>query len=331
MFSSTPFVRKTIKFVLGIVFTGLIFLPKTLEAAVQAAGSQKDGRVLTHVRKHVSDIPTVSGDVTMEQVFDDPSGDAFSVLDLPGRLLDEWKSWEVIPSLSPNALSIYQKGLLMGNNPRAFSKVGDGEISAAWFLTDFDLGNDYFNLGENTSLQMTINYFVGSFARQSQSARRGFNAQRILDPTLADKKFCQPNETPLDCEMRLHRPSFALISMGTNQVWQAEQFESGLRTIIEKLIARGVVPVLSTKADDLEGDGRINLIIARLAVEYDLPLWNFWNAVQPLPNQGLQDDREHLTYYPNNFDDQEALQFAWPVRNLSALRVLERLMNDAQR
>lgn len=218
----------------------------------------------------------------------------------------------------------------MGNNPRAFSKIGDGEISAEWFLTAFDLGTGYYNLGTDSDLQDTIDFFAGSFGRQSQSARRGFNVQRVLDPSLADAEFCQMGETPLDCELRLHHPSFALISMGTNQVWQPDEFEVGLRKIIEILISEGVVPVLSTKADNLEGDNCINLIVARLAVEYDLPLWNFWQAVQSLPNHGLQNDYEHLTYYPNDFSVDTAMQYAWPVRNLSALRVLEELMQETQ-
>jgi len=244
---------------------------------------------------------------------------------------EEWQSWPVIPILSEKMLATYQRGLTMGNDPHAFSKIGDGEISAAWFLTDFDLGSDYYNLGTNTGLQTTIAYYSGSFGRKGEAARRGFNAQHVLDPALADPQVCITEETPLDCEIRLHHSSFVLISMGTNQVWQPEAFEKGLREIIETSLNRGVVPILSTKADNLEGDHRINLIIARLAVEYDLPVWNFWSAVQSLPDHGLQEDREHLTYYPNNFSVPEARQFAWPVRNLSALQVLESLMNTTRK
>jgi hypothetical protein len=243
---------------------------------------------------------------------------------------EAWQSWDVLPTLSPTALAIYRRGLEMGNNPQAFSKVGDGEISAAWFLTDFDLGHEFYELGSYSGLETTIEYFAGSFSRQGMAAHRGFNAQRVLDPSLADPRLCQLNETPLDCELRLNHPSFAMISMGTNQVWQPEEFETGMRQIIETLIEHGVVPVLSTKADNLEGDGRINLTIARLAVEYDLPLWNFWSTVQSLPEHGLQKDEEHLTYYPNIFTDPEAMKHAWPVRNLSALQLLERLRIETQ-
>ena len=237
----------------------------------------------------------------------------------------DWQNWPVVPTLSERMLSVYQDGLAMGNNPQAFTKIGDGEISALWFLTEFDLGAEFYNLGPYTELLPTIEYFAGSFGHSSQAARRGFNTTRILDPSLADPNLCNPGETPLTCELRMYRPSFALVSLGTNQVWAPEVLEPGLRQIIETLLANNVIPVLSTKADNLEEDFRINTIIAGLAAEYDAPLWNFWRAVQPLPEHGLQEDLEHLTYAPNDFDDPIAMEHAWPVRNLTALQVLAAL------
>jgi hypothetical protein len=239
------------------------------------------------------------------------------------RNADDWQSWPILPELTGTAHIIYEQGQQAGRNPHAFSKIGDGEISAEWFLTEYDLSPGYYDLGDHLELQPTIAYFAGSLGRQGQAARRGFNTQSVLDPDRADPIFCQNGESPLDCEIRLHNSAFSLISMGTNQVWQPELFENGLRQIIEELLAQNVVPILSTKADNLEGDYRINRIISQLAVEYDLPVWNFWRAVQLLPNHGLQDDLEHLTYYPNSFSYPEAMQFAWPVRNLSALQLLD--------
>ena len=81
----------------------------------------------------------------------------------------------------------------------------------------------------------------------------------------------------------------------------------GLKRIIarwfEACIENGVVPILATKADNLEGDGTINATIVKVAQDYDVPLWNFWAALQDLPKQGLQDDGAHLTFYPNDFSD----------------------------
>jgi hypothetical protein len=82
----------------------------------------------------------------------------------------------------------------------------------------------------------------------------------------------------------------------------------------------------------LEGNHLINHTIAQLAQEYDLPLWNFWRAVQPLPNHGLAEvdingvvDMFHLThsegYY--SFNDPDAAQSGWSMRNLTALQALD--------
>jgi hypothetical protein len=155
------------------------------------------------------------------------------------------------------------------------------------------------------------------------AARRGFNTQKILDASLSDVSFCMPGESPLTCELRLHRPALAILSLGTNQVWDPDEFEAGMRQILEVLLSQNVVPILSTKGDNLEGDHRINRTVACLAQEYGAPLWNFWAAIQPLPEQGLQLDREHLTYGPPDFEDERALQSAWTVRNLTALQALD--------
>ena len=236
---------------------------------------------------------------------------------------EEWQSWPVLPIMSERIRDLYQRGREGGNNPRAFSKIGDGEISTEWFFTAFDLGEPYYDLGSYQDLQTVIEYFNGSFGRIGMAARRGFNTQRILDPALSDSSVCELGETLLMCEIRLHRPAFAILSLGTNQVWQPEEFEAGMRQILDILISQNVVPILSTKGDNLEGDHRINHTIACLAQEYDVPLWNFWAAIQPLPNHGLQPDQEHLTYGITDFDDQDAMQTGWTVRNLTALQTLD--------
>ncbi|MCW5879318.1 MAG: SGNH/GDSL hydrolase family protein [Anaerolineales bacterium] len=255
-----------------------------------------------------------------------PTPQATLVVPLPSLEPAEWREWPVLPAITAEMLAIYQRGQEMGNNPRAFSKVGDGEISTVWFFAHYDL--EYYTLGDFYDLQAVIHEFTGSFNRQSQAARRGFNTTLILDPSAAAQDACMIGEMPLECELRLHRPSFAFISLGTNQVWQPEIFEAGLRQIIEKLLEQGVIPILSTKGDNLEGDHRINQIIAELANEYHAPLWNFWRVVQPLPSHGLQEDLEHLTYAPPDFSDAYNMQAAWPWRNLTALQVLDALWRD---
>jgi len=234
-----------------------------------------------------------------------------------------WHDLPVIPTVSQRAKQIYQAGIAKGNNPRAFAKAGDCETITDWFLTDFDHGPRFYSLGSYSDLQAVIDYFQGSFARNSGAARRGFNAAALLTPFWADSTVCKPDETPLACEFRLQRPSFVLIMLGTNDVPHKADFEKNLRQAIQFSLDQDVLPILATKADDLEGDESINDTIARLAQEYQIPLWNFWRAVQPLPDHGLLPDGAHLTHDTNFFDDPQKMLSAWPWRNLTALQVLD--------
>ncbi|HSB01729.1 MAG TPA: hypothetical protein VLE49_13850 [Anaerolineales bacterium] len=234
-----------------------------------------------------------------------------------------WQSWPVTPVAGKTVRELYQRGLLNGNDPRVFSKVGDGEIAAEWFFSAFDLGQDDYDLGPYQNLAPAIEHFGGSFGRIGLAARGGFNTERILAPSARDRELCESGESPLTCELRRQRPAFAILSLGTNQVWQPEEFEQGLRQILDILLSKNIVPILSTKGDNLEGDHRINRIIACLAQEYEVPLWNFWSAIQPLPRHGLQPDLEHLTYGIPDFDDERAMQSAWTIRNLTALQALD--------
>lgn len=249
---------------------------------------------------------------------------------------DFWVNLPVVPAgLSDRVREIYRRGLEMGNDPNAFSKVGDCHSTNPYFLADYDLGPDVYELGDYTYLQPTIDYFAGSFSRISLSAKKGMSTAGVLASLWADWKFCSSNETPLDCEFRVHRPSFALISLGTNEAYDVKQdpstFEPRLRRIIEHSIDQGVVPILSTKADNDEGNHYINYVTARLAVEYELPLWNFWKAVQPLPQQGMR-SADHLTFAPTtsftDFSRPEYLTYGMQVRNLTALQVLDMIRRE---
>jgi hypothetical protein len=91
-----------------------------------------------------------------------------------------------------------------------------------------------------------------------------------------------------------------------------------LRQIIEYVISQGAVPILSTKADNMEKDYSINLTTARLAYEYDLPMWNFWLAAQPLGDHGidLQRDGFHITVQ------------GWNERSFTFLQTLDHLWKE---
>lgn len=238
-------------------------------------------------------------------------------------LAEDWQNWPVIPRVSPWLKTVYSRGLAEGNDPQAFSKIGDCQNVESLFLP-FDLP-PYYRLGEKYSYLMpTIEHFSGSWMRDSQAVRGGFNVASVLSAFFSNKELCNNDESPLDCEFRLNNPSLAIISMET---WTSkrppEVFEDYLNQIVEYALEHNVIPILATKADNVEGDHSINAAIARVAYNYDVPMWNFWAAVQTIPWKGLTEDGFHLTVGKNYFDDPLEMERAWPVRNLTALQAID--------
>jgi len=240
------------------------------------------------------------------------------------RLLPEnWQEWPVVPVVSARAREIYEAGIARGNDPSHFSKVGDCQNITEAFMGIYDLPGRYSLPQGQEALQATIDAYAGSFGREGMSVKGGFNVASVLSPMWADPDFCQAGETPLQCELRLQRPVLVFISM---EVWfegrTPQAYEDYLRQIVEYTISQGAVPVLATKADNVEGDHSINRATAQVAYDYDLPLWNFWRAVQPLKDHGIDWARDsdgfHLTVE------------SWNVRSYTALQVLDALRSALQ-
>lgn len=233
----------------------------------------------------------------------------------------DWKNWPVVPRISARALEIYRNGLALGNDPRAFSKIGDCQSVPASFLGIYDTDR-YSFAPEYQSLQDTVSFYKGSFNREGESVRGGFNTSSVLLPFWANPEVCQPGENPMACENRIHNPSVVFVSL---EVWfegrTPDVYEKYLRQVIEYNIGQGTLPILATKADNVEGDHSINRAVAQLAYEYDLPLWNYWRAVQPLPNHGL--DPADPTGFHLNLD-------GWNMRSFSALQVLDAVHSATQ-
>lgn len=238
---------------------------------------------------------------------------------------DAWMDMPPVPTgISDEMRTVYQRGLAIGNDPRRFAVIGDCQNVSSYFLAVFEKPGEY-SLGEDYAyLEPTIDYYKGSFSRQSLAVKGGFNVAAILSPLRADPKSCNPNESPLDCELRTWKPSVVFVSMET--WWSekpAEEYDKYMRRVIERILEHGTVPIIATKADNLEGDHSINATIAQIAYDYDIPLWNYWAAIQPLPNHGLSSDNFHLTFARNFFDDPVRMKSAWPWRNLTALQTLD--------
>lgn len=236
-----------------------------------------------------------------------------------------WMEMPVVPTgVSDRARQIYEYGLTLGNDPTHFSIIGDCQNVSSYFLSTFDKPGDYSLGPDYAHLEPTIDHYQGSFSRVSLAVKGGFNAAAVISPLRSDPKSCNPNESPLDCELRTWRPSVVIVSMET--WWSdkpAEEYDKYMRRVLDRIIETGALPIIATKADNLEGDHAINATVAQIAYEYEIPMWNFWAAVQPLPKHGLTADGFHLTFARNFFDDPARMEAAWPWRNLTALQSLD--------
>lgn len=247
-----------------------------------------------------------------------------SIQPTPTLSPDAWEQMPVVPGVSDTARSLYARGLSMGNNPQRFSKIGDCQNVESYFLAvfekpgEYDLGPDYAYLND------TIAYYNGSYSRDSLAVKGGYNVAAILTPLRADPHACKKTESPLDCEVRTWQPSIAIVSL---EEWWADrpidEYGAYLHKAVGILIKNGVVPILATRAGNDPHSLALNAEIARVAYENDVPLWNFWLAIQPLENHGLISDGFHLTYARNIFTDPLRMKSAWPWRNLTALQVLD--------
>jgi hypothetical protein len=257
--------------------------------------------------------------------------------------------YPIIPEIKPAARLIYQAGLARGNNPHVFSKLGDcmtagTAVEPPYFLVPFSKGK--YDLGKYGSLQAVIDQFAGvpargngwkldSFATIGFAAAGGFNIAGPLDPTWADPKWCEAGESPAACEYRVSQPSLALIMFGTNDVnfTEAEAYDFYLRTLVIQTLDRDILPILSTfppRPENPEKSLLLNQIVVRVAEAYGIPLINLTQALEPLPNHGV--NPENTTQLSIPADERvdvftEAnLQTGFTVRNLVTLQTLEAVL-----
>lgn len=226
----------------------------------------------------------------------------------------------MLPEPSESIREIYQKGQSLGNDPNAFSIFGDCQSRPADFFGVFETDP---LLVESLPIELreTVERFNGSFNRESPTSQDGTTPGALLWDQWHRGQFgCTFAETPVQCELRIHRPSFVIIQIGTHFESRNTEY---LRKIITQLINEGVVPILATKADNRELDDRVNRDMAMLADEFNLPLWNFWASLADLPNRGLyvMDGREEQGAVYLNKEAQEIHR----ITGLEALNIVWRI------
>jgi hypothetical protein len=233
---------------------------------------------------------------------------------LPRKTAKYWAEWPVVPAgVSDQLKDVYRKGIAAGNDPHAFSTIGDCQSVPDTFMGVY--GSDHYKLAEEyASLEETIRQFKGNFKRQSITVKNGQSVASVLSPAWADPNLCNSGETPLDCEFRIHKPSIVFVNLGTN--WRGGDDVSHseyLRKIVDAILAHGAAPILSSKGDNLEGDHRLNRATAQVAYDYELPFWNFWASIRDLPGKGID----------NSAPGQYLTPDAWVRRSFTGLRALD--------
>jgi hypothetical protein len=237
--------------------------------------------------------------------------------------------------------AVLTAGIQQGNRLNVFAKVGDSITVLPASLTP--LGDLFFDpsavsvVGTHGDLASTIAFYrfaatddsgSNSFNRESLAAGLGWTAGNVLTPTDV--------LSPLQAELQTVHPTIALIELGTNDlIWTGvDLFRAQLTEIATETLQAGVIPVLATVPDSAYSGGMFeprvpvyNQIIADVAAALDVPLWNYWLALRPLPGGGLSADGVHpSTYFAGSqFFTDAGLQYGFNVRNFTAVEALAKL------
>lgn len=238
------------------------------------------------------------------------------------------------------ALETFQRGAALGNQPNVFAKVGDSITVSSYFMRP--IGQGRYDLATYTALQPVIDWYatgrIGAdtpFSRQSVAAGVGWAAASVLDPDNADPDQCAVGETPLACEYRITRPAVALIMFGTNDVGYVGEnaYRANLERILAITLERGIIPVISTippREGYEEQVQRFNAIIATVARDNRVPLWDYYTAMINLPDAGLTSDGVHPSEGPFGAEGAavftaDNLYYGYVIRNLTGLQMLDAL------
>ena len=248
-------------------------------------------------------------------------------------------------SMKARLRSIYLAGLSRGNRASVFSKVGDSITATGSFLTD--IGCYAENVATHTELNATIDYFrntslpgraavwcgiSNSFSADSVAAASGWTTASVLAPVSVSG--C--SDSALRCELRLTRPSVALVMLGTNDLERINDltvYRNNLTQIVTDAINLGVIPVLSTippRLDSATLGARVsqyNDVIAQVASSQQVPLWDYALSLSAssMINQGMDPDGIHPSVYMDqyacSFTD-AGLRYGYNQRNMTAVQVL---------
>src|SRR5687768_2748392 len=132
---------------------------------------------------------------------------------------EQWMTWPVTPVVTQHVREIYELGQTLGNDPHGFSILGDCQSTPDSFIGLYVVDeSEYYTIPNY--LRETVTYFEESLTRESPTIKSGTTSGALLWAEWHENKFtCANDEKPLNCELRINNPSFALITIGTH--WEA--------------------------------------------------------------------------------------------------------------
>jgi len=248
---------------------------------------------------------------------------------------------EVDGEVQQTVRDLYAWGRAQGLDSGVFSVVGDAP--PVDFLGDFaDGSGDFGTLKDAAELSDLVFYYTNTPLATGRNSFEGggvlasdpgWRAADLLNPALANGNFCGGGETPLDCELRVNRPSVVFIVVGRNDVLAGtplDQFEGTLDGIVRTIEQYGAIPVLTTIPGPPEVYPALNAFnsaIVRLAERYDLPLTNVWRPInRALGPAGVDGALRPTSPGANDMlTDAARDQYGVPLRSVLSLRTLQKL------
>ena len=295
-----------------------------------------------------------------------------------------WLDAPVVPDLGGRVESRFlrdvSRGRKLGLRARVFAKVGDSNTEMVPVM--YGLACERARLAGRRSLAKVIDRYSrirvenrrpmkgcrpwNSFSRRSAAVGSGsfsdWSLRKVSE--LPDSGYypapsdCEPDETPLSCELRVMRPRYVFVMTGSNDIGIDFRFgnEPGfligarLGPVISEIRAAGSVPVLSTIPPIPKGpigwqaSMATNEEIWRLARQMQVPLINLWRGLTApgMINSGIEPAGRHLGVFRNKGDSPilaphpttyrdsvnfrpRALRYGANKRNLIWLKTLRRL------
>ena len=236
-----------------------------------------------------------------------------------------------------------------------FSKVGDSistngsGVGGGYFANCFDgivggtVSWDFnVNLGAFSALAPTVDFFKSTRLGADDSWTRPSLATRV---GAAAGWAVTGAPSPLEQELAAATPRYAVVMYGSNDIAyygggaypladQAETYEANLRAITDELLARGVIPLLTTMPPRTDGDRLryvpvFSAVVRAIAQGRQVPLIDLNRELMALgPPFGLSSDQVHPTCAAYNkccWFDPASLTHGYNVRNLITLQALDRL------